>query len=176
MAHKNVHQDAAKQSDELTEFKDWYFSEPRYLFVPSVESIHFVDTSLVLCVYRHGQYQVELAVCKPSCEIPDHVHPNVDSFEVYLGGEIMFRHRGQLVVSENQAYQVRDNGLSLMWGHQIRVKPDDWHGATIGRSGGVFLSIQRWLNGLTPTTVIHDWSGKPLGSQHDSMLTEVICN
>jgi len=35
---------------------------------------------------------------------------------------------------------------------------ESWHGGIFGKKGGCFLSMQKWLNGVPPSFVGHDWS------------------
>lgn len=155
--------------DVLENFAIWYMQDPKSLAVPAVSGVHFMDNLSAVTLVRKGNFQVELVLCAPNSEIPDHIHPNVDSFEVYLGGNIMFRHQGKLLIPKEEAEGINWDGLSLRRGTHIRVKPEDYHGATIGKNGGAFLSIQHWLKG-NPTTVGHDWAGKTLGPIHEGTL------
>ena len=152
--------------DELEAFARWYWDIARTMEVPGINSIHFMDNLTAITLYRKDQFQIELVLCSPNSEIPDHVHPNVDSFEIYMSGSIMFRNQGKLLIEKHEADAVNWNGFSARRSTCIRVRPEDQHGATIGNAGGAFLSIQQWLNGVKPTTVGHDWSGNTLGPIH----------
>ena len=44
--------------------------------------------------FRNNQYQVQIFSTPPNFFIPEHKHPNVDSFEVYLSGDIDFSLEG----------------------------------------------------------------------------------
>jgi hypothetical protein len=156
--------------DKLSSFADWYLSSHKALSIPALNSIHFMDDLTAVTLFRKDDFQVELVICKPNSEIPDHIHPNVDSFEVYISGSIMFRHQKELKVPKEIADSITWDGFSESRGMRIRVKPDDWHGATIGESGGCFLSIQQWLNNIKPTTVGHDWRGESLGPVHKETM------
>lgn len=116
------------------------------------------NTGAVL--FRKEQYQVQLFICDPNSEIFDHIHPNIDSYEVYLGGDINFRIHGNFLTTEE----------SIASNMRQRVKPNDWHGASIGKRGGSFISIQHWLNNIPPTSVHHDWNGVPLDENHKILL------
>jgi hypothetical protein len=159
--------------DRLQSFSDWYLASHKPLAIPALNSIHFMDNLTAITLFRKDQFQVEMVICKPNSEIPDHVHPNVDSFEVYVSGSIMFRHRNELMVQKENADHVTWDGFSEMRGMKIRVKPDDLHGATIGETGGCFLSIQQWLKGK-PTTVGHDWTGENLGPVHKETINACL--
>ena len=73
--------------------------------------------------------------------IPEHTHPNVDSFEVYLGGQVMFSHVGEWRTAHSNMLAADASGLSKQRLSNIRVRLDDSHGGTSGPAGAVFLSI-----------------------------------
>jgi hypothetical protein len=105
---------------------------------------HIKDTYGVV-LYRQGPFQVELFNVKPNSEIVPHLHPNVDSFEVFLTGDIHFMCNGEWSYEQKLGESI------------TRVKPDSWHGGLFGERGGCFLSVQHWLNGVPPTFVGNDW-------------------
>jgi hypothetical protein len=104
--------------------------------------------------------------------IPEHTHPDVDSFEVYVGGNIRFSHSGKYVYPEDE---VRANDrpprCAFKRGQTIRVRPNEVHGGVFGKGGGVFLSVQHWLIGVTPHCVAADHEGITMG-EHD--LAQVV--
>lgn len=81
--------------------------------------------------------------------IPEHTNPNVDSIEVYVGGNIRFSHSGKYIYPK-EALHARDGplGCASRRGMTIRLRPNDLHGGTFGEGGGLFLSVQHWLNGV----------------------------
>lgn len=113
-------------------------------------------------LYRAKPWQVQLFQVIPNSTIPPHRHPNVDSFEIYLGGDIQFHADGQTLTFQQDEPDF--TGKHPHFGKQIRVKPHTWHGGSFGPQGGVFLSVQHWGNQTDPTTVGDDW--EPDG-QHD---------
>jgi mannose-6-phosphate isomerase-like protein (cupin superfamily) len=133
--------------DELESFLNWWMAN-RYINTPQDNSLTYEKDTHGVVLYRDGQFQVELFNVKPNSEIVPHIHPNVDSFEVFLGGDIHFMCDG--VWSYEQKL-----GESI-----TRVKPDSWHGGLFGERGGCFLSVQHWLNGVPPTFVGNDWKDK----------------
>ena len=129
--------------NDLEGFKNWWL-DCRIIDPPLDNSLVFVADTHGIVLYRQNEYQVELFIVKPNSEIKPHVHPNVDSFEVYLSGDITFMCNGII-------------GEQHYLGTTTRVTPNSWHGGTIGARGGSFLSIQKWLNGVKPTFVGDDW-------------------
>ena len=98
-------------------------------------------------LYRKGCFQVQLFTVAPNIEIPDHIHPNMDSYEVHVGGDIAFRVNGEFNNPKN----------NLMPG-VTRIRPTDFHGGSFGKRGGLFLSVQHWLNGVEPSSAGEDWA------------------
>lgn len=126
----------------------------------------YIEDVTAVLWYRQGQFQVQQFIVPPNYVIPSHVHPNVDSFELYLGGTIEFSKSGQFLVSSEDAARVGQFGEAAKRGHLIRVRPHETHGGHFGPSGGVFMSIQHWLNGISPHCVAADYSGATLGPDH----------
>jgi quercetin dioxygenase-like cupin family protein len=129
--------------DDLAQFLEWWLVN-RPINVPQNNAITQAGVIYGLVLYRQGPYQVQLFIMPPNSTIDDHIHPNVDSYEVYLGGDINFRFDGEMFAPE-------------ALGTHVRVKPNCWHGGLFGPRGGSFLSVQKWLNGKEPTTVGDDW-------------------
>lgn len=132
--------------DSLDEFKDWWLAN-RVINTPTDDSLNFVADTHGVVLFRHNEFQVELFVVKPNSEIKPHIHPNVDSFEVFISGDINF-------MCNDEWFDKNIIGLT------IRVKPNSFHGGLFGENGGCFLSIQRWLNEVKPTFVGNDWADK----------------
>lgn len=152
-------ENALEQNDELSNFlKYWLEHKP---FQPPFDSnaVNITEDNVIATVlYRNDNFQVQLVTVRPNTEIIDHIHPNVDSFEVYLSGEIAFR-RNQKKITGKKFWR-EHNKTCAYFGYFIRVNANDWHGATIGNMGGSFLSVQHWKNGTNPSSVHWDWEYK----------------
>jgi hypothetical protein len=135
----------------LDEFLAWWLKY-RVIKPPLNAPLNFDGVLHGVVLFRDTPWQVQLFTVPPNAEIPDHVHPNVDSFEVYLAGEIAFRHRG-ITVTPREMW-----GDPSLFGKTIRVRPDDPHGGSFGPAGGAFLSVQHWLHGVEPSSVGNDWA------------------
>jgi hypothetical protein len=81
---------------------------------------------------------------------------------MYLGGDIRFSHSG-LWVDESKVIPLYENTPR---GSLIEVKPNDLHGGCFGKRGGVFMSIQQWLNDRDPHSVAYDYEGIVMGEEH----------
>ena len=132
------------QTDVLEEFLRWWLQN-RVICPPLDNSLTHVKDTYGVVLYRQGPFQVELFNVKPNSEIVPHLHPNVDSFEVFLTGDIHFMCNGEWSYEQKLGESI------------TRVKPDSWHGGLFGERGGCFLSVQHWLNGVPPTFVGNDW-------------------
>lgn len=126
---------------------------------------HIGDVTAVLW-YRKGQFQVRQFIVPPNYVIPAHVHPNVDSLELYLGGEIEFSLGDKFIISHADALAVSSCGTAIKRGTLTHVRPHDLHGGKFGPNGGVFMSIQHWLNGVKPHCVSADYSGLVMSEEH----------
>ncbi|MGZ5050454.1 MAG: hypothetical protein ACXWF8_05275 [Methylobacter sp.] len=134
--------------DDLAAFASWWLNT-RTFCPPRTTPISFYGNMTGVVLYRHENYQVELFIADPDSVAPSHVHPDVDSFELYLSGDLVFNIGG---VVFDPALQD-----SLSFG-PTRIRPDCWHDGKTGKIGGAFLSIQKWLNGVPPTSVGDNWA------------------
>lgn len=126
--------------------------------------VTFVGDFAELVMLRQGEFQVQLCLCKPNSEIPDHSHPNVDAYLVYVTGDIDLRIDGKPVFEPGSICEL-PYGLCSKNSKCLRISPGQSHGATIGPAGGAFMTIQRWLNGK-PESIERDWIGPALSKEH----------
>lgn len=152
--------------ESLDQFKSWWMGTRA--FRPPLDGVRFPSsTTAGIILYRFGEYQVQLFIFGPDMVIPAHRHPHVDSYEHYVSGQVYF-HKGGKELLPRSAFYDKDGVAAplLNSGHrpEVRVGPQDWHGAQIGPLGGSFLSIQKW-NG-PPGLVELDWVGEPLDDKH----------
>lgn len=152
-------------NENLTKFAtDFSQNAKSHGYIPTdvVTTYKIQDVTAVVWL-RHGPYQVELFIVPPNYIIPEHVHPNVESYEMYLGGDIAFSHSGRWVKLDDL---ILLPGSSDKRGGLIAVETNDLHGGAFGPRGGVFMSIQMWLNGVSPHSVSADYTGPVMGEQH----------
>lgn len=154
----------------LAAFARWVFEQPFSSFrAPVTPVTHYTNPpkgALVTGVVLHREvpFQVELISVAPSLEgtlLPEHRHPNVDSIEAYVSGAVGFTIRGVVVASSDPT-----RWPAAKLGSVVRVRPTDNHGAYVGAEGAVFLSVQRWLNAVPPSSVGLDWIGPPRLAMH----------
>jgi len=160
-------------NDDLTHFLEWYLEAGTKLCVPLDDSIHFIEGVHGITIYRHEPYQVQLFSCKPNTIIPPHKHPNIDSYEVSLRG-MEFDLHGETVLPLWWAMKGHEStNLPNEWYNVIRVLPDSEHSAKAHETGGCFMSVQHWLNGIKPSSVANDWAEgyEAMGEHHASQIT-----
>lgn len=138
-------------------FLEWWWNTGTSIDVPFDDSVYADGRVNGTVLFRQPPYQVQMFVFAPDSVIPEHIHPNVDSFEVYLSGDIVFSVEGSEVTPSFLSQRAGKDGRHVLYGHTIRIHPDTWHSGVTGPKGGVFLSVQKWLNGVSPEFIGHDW-------------------
>lgn len=153
--------------DPLTAFAGWYVNQIGFGVPQSpLLGVTRVGAFSGLTLFRTGQFQVQLWLCDPNSEIPDHSHPNCDTILQYVSGEMSLRLNGVEVLRREDIKDVGD-GTSSARGVWLRINPQDNHGGTIGPAGSAFLTIQQWRHGVAPMSVELDWHGDPLSPEHE---------
>jgi len=133
--------------EDLENFKNWWLNN-RVINSPKHGSLTLYHNRISgVVLYRQNEYQVELFIPQENCEVKQHIHPDVDSFEVYLCGEMVFNLDGT------------DYAQSTI-GDTLPVPSTCYHGGATGEEGAAFLSIQKWKNGVLPTSVGENWGDK----------------
>src|SRR3569833_887532 len=158
--------------DQLEQFCASFLEKSPVLgAVPVVGAVSTIENVTSILLYRRGQFQVQMFAVPGGTVIPEHTQPNVDSIEVYVGGNIRFSHSGKYLYPADKLFAMNGPlGLASRRGMTIRVRPNDLHGGAFGEGGGVFLSVQHWLNGVKPHCVAADYSGVTMGKDHLSKV------
>tara|TARA_B100001559_G_scaffold146613_1_gene122911 strand:- start:1263 stop:1892 length:630 start_codon:yes stop_codon:yes gene_type:complete len=146
--------------DAITGFVDEYLStfDPRDITKPEGWNRNFfgVPNFHRKVMYKEGQYQVECLNWPAHAIIPEHVHPDIDSYEVYIRGKISFSHDGYWIDNhpeQEKICKMRHDFFTL------KVYHDDIHGAFMGDDRSIFMSVQHWQNGVKPSTVGENYIG-----------------
>jgi hypothetical protein len=152
--------------DKLSHFAHWYLNsgEVDKVYTPMKNGLVFIEGVSGIVLYRVKSFQVELFICQPNCVIPQHTHPDVDSYECFLYG-MKFTHSGKTIIDHEEAFKEEDGFPTNLY-QTIRVRPNDPHGGTASDKGGAFISIQHWLNDVEPTHVSSNWDGNYMGKEH----------
>lgn len=162
----------------LTKFLHWFLQQaPVGLVKPPEEdgvlTVH--ESVLTLTIFRCPPFQVELVILLPNSPAwpGEHRHPNVDSYEVAWYNSVDFTKNGRLCNGPELVVPVPVAGCDhVQQAFCVRLTPDDWHGTTPLKKGAALISVQRWLNGVAPTSVGLDWIGQPVTKGHEALLNE----
>lgn len=141
----------------VQDFAKWWLQNKPFN-TPVESPIRFIAGFTGVTVFREGPFQVQLFTALPNTDAPRHTHPNVDSMEVFICGDIDFS-------SE------RDERSGFGPGTTVHVEPSEPHGAKVGAQGVCFFSVQKWIGAKPPSSVELDWTGAPLDGQHAQELT-----
>jgi len=137
---------STNHADDLESFKDWWLKN-KVFDAPEKNPIECFGNTYGIKLYQKYPFQVELFIIKPNSEFVSHIHPDVDSYEVYVGGEF-------IIESDDKVYK------SSAGSQALRIKPDHWHSGRSGPEGASFLSIQKWLNGKKQEFIGNNWVAK----------------
>ncbi len=148
----------------VRDFLDNYLGDFR---VPWSGSIHSFDGVSGLTIYRQNPYQVQLFILQPNVIIPQHMHPNIDSYEIFLTG-VKLSYKNHML-NRDWGHACND-GVSNNFKKIIRIKPGEMHGGLSSDTGGAFISAQCWKNGLEPSSVSNDWVGDVIGEDHKKQI------
>lgn len=157
------------ENSSLEDFFEWYLhNAPTFGGIPLLRAVEDVHGVTGIVYFQKGCFQVQLFAMPANYVIPEHTHPNVDSFELYLGGQVMFSHEGKWRTEHENMLNPDDHGLCRQRLRHIRVRPQDLHGGVSGPAGAVFMSVQKWLNGKRPSCVSKDYDGLALAADHET--------
>lgn len=130
----------------LAEFHSWFMKQNIGSLVAG-DAFDYGPVKSAI-IHRAPPFQVEFLVVRPGKgAAPLHRHPDVDSIEVGVAGiGLDFNVNGTL--------------YHMVPGSMLYVGPTDWHSVSeIPGNGAAFYSIQKWLNGVKPSSVGLNWEG-----------------
>jgi hypothetical protein len=154
--------------DELTDFAYSFFKNRPFFYTPQ-NSVSIVEKVKGVVLYRDNNKQVQLFIVEPNCIIPQHGHPDVDSYEMLLCG-MEFNINNKTILPLRLSKLTDKNNYPLGSKFLLRVRPNEIHGGKSSSNGGAFLSIQLWLNNKKPTSVGENWIGNTMGDIHTSKI------
>jgi hypothetical protein len=143
----------------LEAFVDWYVRAGKPILPPWNAQAIQTDDATAMCIFRHGQYQVEMYIIHPGYDIPVHSHPGMEVVTMTLGG-------GSVCGERRSPW-----GTSGNYGKTSKIGDGEFHGGKPTSHGGGFmiLSLERWFHG-TPTSAAIRWEGKTAGPKHDELI------
>lgn len=152
--------------DPLKSFAHWYIKQVLDKKTLPINTIYDNVTSVADCMgvvlYRMPPFQVQMFLCKKNQKSPEHTHPDIDSYELYFGGDMSFTKNGKTTTKKPEELL---DGTSSAWGWFLRVNRDDLHEAVSGDKHASFLSIQYW-RGVFPSSVERNWKGQKFTDNH----------
>lgn len=136
--------------------------------VPRQGLINFGNI-ISLVIYRKIPFQVELFIVpnRPS-SFTEHVHPDVDVVEFPLSGV------NTLYINGKEAHTALQASEWLLWNLPsplVPIKPTDVHSG-FSDVPYAFLSLQKWLHGVAPTSVGLNWVGEPASKEQQALLAQ----
>lgn len=153
--------------EQLARFAEDYFAGGRIRVAPPQANVLATDGLTSVVLFREGQHQVELILIAPGVRVPPHVHDDVDSIEVAFSGEL------ELFIAGIQCAYVRSpraDGTARDLLRFVPIRHDALHGGGTQGQSAIFLSVQRWRDGMQPSHVVLNWRGEPIGAQHAAAL------
>lgn len=130
------------------EFAKWYVDNGLPFMPPVGVEVFNSDDATAFCMFRKGQFQVELYLIFPQPLVPIHEHPGVEVVET--------------PVTEGIVHVIPTLKNGQAHGQGIRDRAE--------LKGYPLVSIQRWHPKLTPTTVAAQWKGKTVGPKHEALI------
>lgn len=165
-------------NDPLTRFLHWFLERPIALITLQYPNALIAHASVVtLTLFRSSEFQVELVILLPGAAAwpGEHRHPDVDSYEVAMFNCVDFTKNGVTCNGPEMLVpvQVTNEGEPVIQHCMcVRLRPTDFHGTVPLKEGGCLLSVQRWLNGVVPTSVGKNWLGAPVTPGHAAILAQ----
>lgn len=130
------------------DFAKWYVDNGLPFMPPANVEVFNSDDATAFCMFKKGQFQVELYLIFPQPLVPIHEHPGVEVIET--------------PVTDGVAHVIPTLRNGQAHGQGIRDRAE--------LKGYPLVSIQRWHPKLTPTTVAAQWKGKTVGPLHEALI------
>ena len=134
--------------------------------IPRTNAIINFGNIISFVIYRKGQYQVELFIVPHKVSsFTNHRHPNVEVIEFPLSGVNTLFVNGKEAHTDLQAQQWLSGEVDSPL---VPIHLTDYHSGT-ATMPYAFLSIQLWLNDISPTSVGLDWIGAPSSMEQEAL-------
>jgi len=154
----------------VKEFMGWWIKAGRPIKPPFEHPIHITDMAYALTIYREGQYQIELYICKPNTQTQVHSHPGIESLSVYLAGNLTFAKDGGKFLDLSGHQFEREDGAHWLLGKSVEAIDGNDHALKVNAEGGSFLLFQKWHD-KKPRSVATEYAGTTLGPKHDTTIS-----
>jgi hypothetical protein len=133
--------------EDVEAFCDWYMENNMPIKLPNHPEVFLSDDATSVCLFRHGQFQVEIYLIYPDPKVPVHEHPDVDVIKM------------RLVNDTASTSETLTNGQSH--GVGLRLEGE--------KKGFPLFAIQHWKKDL-PTTVAARWKGRTVGPIQEALI------
>jgi hypothetical protein len=157
------------EGDTLEGFLAWFLDHGPSIAAPPVDGFWFDPTIWGVTLLRQAPFQAQLYIVPPGTRLPEHAHPNTDTFEVHTNGDMRFYVEGQPVIPPDHLLDQRF-GVSRWWGRAVRVRENVRHHLEVGATGAAFVSVQHFKDGVMRRSVGEDWAGDPASRVHAEFL------
>lgn len=158
----------------VEEFAQWYEEQGFPIRPPQQNAIFRTNNASAVVLYREGQFQVEMYIGDPNTITPEHSHPGVESMIMYLSGDGSTTVNGAEVADPSPYFNmINPDGTSVLFKQKVRVNPSDTHGLKTYSRGFAFFSIEKWPDGVEPTSVAAHWEGESTGDIHNKIIKGV---
>lgn len=139
--------DIPESWENVGAFCDWYMENNMPVNIPTRPEVFLSDDATAVCLFRHGQFQVELYLIHPEPKVPLHEHPDVEVIKL------------RVTQDTAMASKILVNGQSH--GAGMRLEGEE--------IGFPLFAVQHWKKG-TPTTVAAQWKGKTVGKLQENLI------
>lgn len=141
--------------NSVYDFGQWWCDSGMPILLPTNYEVYLSDDATSVCLFRKGQFQVELYLIHPGPNLPVHEHPGVEVIKMRLN-----------TYDSNLELNMEEVGsATLLRGqsHGAGINFKDRESNSITEQGFPLLAFQKWDEGLEVTTVASRWKGKMVG-------------
>jgi hypothetical protein len=160
------------EHNDIVDFANWFLAQPLFLVAqPPGDALAELGEDVDRYIlYRKDRFQVELLLVKPGPkEFPEHIHPDIDTIQVHLAGDFEFT-KDRKPYSYCALPEPEKRLTPLDHFRHLRIRDGETHGAVVQGGGGAFLSVQHWLRGTDPSSVVLNWEGPAYSGSHAELL------
>lgn len=137
--------------EDVSTFCDWYIENGLPSIFPKDAEVFLSDDATSICLFRHGQFQVELYLIHPNPLVQFHEHPGVDVIKIRL-----------IEDSDNTYLAQASDVLRKGQSHGAGVRANEENGFPL-------IAVQHWKD-KEPTTVAAAWKGKTVGPVQEELI------
>jgi len=157
----------------VKEFMQSWYDMGSPIRPPFEHAVHCTDMAYALTIYRKGQYQIELYICRPNTQTKVHSHPGIESISVYLTGNLTFAKPDGAFRDLSQYQFATEDGTHVLLGKFVDSVDGTEHALKVNEEGGSFLLFQKWHN-KKPRSVAIEYDGETLGPLHDETIQNAV--